>query len=164
MGFRPDGGFTAFRVSQRKFASFDGRGAALQGSRWNTIGQFAIYGAESYAGAILEILAHATLGRVPQDFAWIRIDIPPGLAVERTKPENVPGWEQSGYIASQGFGGQWYVERRTAVLLVPSVTTNGIESNVVINQEHPEFSRITASAPQPVKWDNRLFARRELLQ
>jgi RES domain-containing protein len=34
-----------------------------------------------------------------------------------------------------------------------------VERNVVINQEHPDFSRIQTSDPQPVRWDARLMRR-----
>ena len=52
----------------------------------------------------------------------------------------------------------WYDERRTPVLIVPSVVTL-VERNILINQEHPDFARIQASQPAPVRWDARLWRR-----
>ena len=47
-------------------------------------------------------------------------------------PDDVPHWD------SPSFGDRWYDERRTPVLVVPSVVTR-VEWNVLINQEHPRF-------------------------
>jgi RES domain-containing protein len=44
------------------------------------------------------------------------------------------------------------------ILIVPSVVAR-IESNILINPEHPEFPKIETSLHQPVWWDKRLFAR-----
>ena len=39
-----------------------------------------------------------------------------------------------------------------------TVTTTGIEPNVLINQKHPEFGSISASDPAPAVLDPRLLA------
>ena len=52
----------AYRIADARHPIFDGTGAMLRGGRWNSIGQRVIYAAESYAGAMLEILVHANLG------------------------------------------------------------------------------------------------------
>jgi RES domain-containing protein len=49
---------------------------------------------------------------------------------------------------------------RSAILLVPSVVTGGVESNAILNQDHPEFPLIQASAPRDVAWDRRLLENR----
>ena len=46
---------------------------------------------------------------------------------------------------------------RTPILRVPSVASQG-EFNVLINQSHPDFHRLSASAPRGLAWDRRLFA------
>jgi RES domain-containing protein len=70
----------------------------------------------------------------------------------------VPRWDSPSFEAARVFGDRWYDERRTPVLLVPSVVTR-VERNVLINQEHPDFPRIGASQPLPVRWDRRLWKR-----
>ena len=60
--------------------------------------------------------------------------------------------------ASRAYGDRWYDEGRTAVLIVPSVLARP-ERNIAINQEHPDFGKIRATAPEPVDWDERLFGR-----
>lgn len=55
------------------------------------------------------------------------------------------------------FGGAWYEERRSVVLIVPSVVTRK-ERNFVLNASRPEFPRITAAHEVPVYWDDRLYS------
>jgi RES domain-containing protein len=56
-------------------------------------------------------------------------------------------------------GDRWVAERRSAVLRVPSAIIE-VESNYLLNPEHPEFGRITISAPVPFAFDARLIAPR----
>lgn len=128
----------------------------LFGGRWNSPGRRAIYAAETYSGAVLERLVYSNIGRIPKHQAWVRIEIPTGVRVEEVRGEDLPGWADADQSASRQFGDQWYDEARSAVLLVPSVVSR-VERNVVINQTHPEFAKISAQAPLAVVWDKRLF-------
>lgn len=157
MASRRNAPFHAFRIADKRHAIFDGSGAMLYGARWNSPGRRVIYAAETYAGALLEILVHAS-GGVPRSQVYIEIEIPSAVSTEEVKSEDVPGWDARSFEASRALGDRWYDERRTAVLLVPSLVTR-IERNVLINQEHPDFVRIRASAPLPVRWDARLWKR-----
>ncbi len=145
----------AFRIAGRRHAIFDGSGAMLHGARWNSPGRRVIYAAETYAGALLEILVHAS-GGVPRSLAYIEIEIPAAVSIEEVKSHDLPRWDARSFEASRAFGDRWYDERRTAVLLVPSIVTP-IERNVMINQEHADFARIGISQPLPVRWDTRLW-------
>ena len=129
----------------------------LHGARWNSPGRRVIYAAETYAGALLEILVH-TSGSVPKSHGCVTIEIPDGLPIEDIAPDDVQRWDSRSFEAARAFGDRWYDERRTPVLMVPSVVTR-VEHNVLINQEHPEFARIRASQPRPVRWDARLWKR-----
>ncbi len=155
MASRRRGPLRAFRIADVRRAIFDGTGAMLNGARWNSPGRRVIYAAETYAGALLEILVHAS-GSVPRSHGYIEIDIPGDVSVEEMAPADVPGWDSLSFDSARRFGDHWYDEKRTAVLLVPSVVTM-VERNVLINQEHPEFSRIRASGPVTVRWDSRLW-------
>src|SRR5581483_11815526 len=66
----------AFRIADRRFPIFDGSGARLIGGRWNSPGHPVIYTAETFAGALLEILAHSNLGRIPTTHSVIEVKIP----------------------------------------------------------------------------------------
>jgi RES domain-containing protein len=136
---------------------FDGSGAMLHGARWNSPGRRVIYATETYAGALLEILVHAS-GSVPRSQGYVEIQIPAGLPLEEITPDDVPRWDSPSFEAARACGDRWYDERRTPVLMVPSVVTR-VERNVLINQEHPDFARIRASRALPVRWDVRLWTR-----
>jgi RES domain-containing protein len=134
----------------------DGTGAALHGGRWNSPGRRVIYAAMTYAGALLEALAHTGTGRIPRNHAYIVITIAPDVRVEEVTDTDLPGWDSADYSASREFGNRWYDERRSAVLITPSVITP-FERNVVLHEEHPDFRKISAGDPKPVVWDRRLF-------
>jgi RES domain-containing protein len=137
---------------------FDGSGAMLRGARWSSAGRRVIYAAETYAGALLETLVHAS-GNVPSSQGYVEIEIPAGLPVEVIAAGDLPHWDSPSFETARAFGDRWYDERRTPVLMVPSVVTL-VERNVLINQEHPDFARIRASEPLPVRWDARLWTKR----
>jgi RES domain-containing protein len=147
----------AFRIADRRFPIFDGTGARLIGGRWNSPGRYLIYAAETFAGALLEVLVHANLGRVPKTHAVIEINIPDTIAVESLDGKSLPGWDLDDQIASRAFGDRWVTERRSGILLVPSLVTRGREDNVLINPEHPDFVKILAGKPEDIEWDTRLF-------
>ncbi len=156
MGSRHSGPLRAFRVADGRHAVFDGNGAAVYGGRWNSPGRRVIYGAETYAGALLEILAHANIGRIPKNQVYIEIHVPDGVPIEVLDAGDLPGWDAADLEASRAYGDAWYDQGRTAVLLVPSVVTR-IERNVLINQDHPDFARVSATEPVRVAWDARLL-------
>jgi len=128
----------------------------LYGARWNSPGRRVIYAAETYSGALLEILVHAS-GAVPRSQGYVEIEIPARLSIEEVTPADVPRWDSHSFRAARAFGDRWYDEQRTPVLMVPSLVTR-VERNVLISQEHPDFRRIRATRPLPVRWDARLWS------
>jgi RES domain-containing protein len=145
----------AYRVADGRYPLFAGEGAAQFGGRWNSPGRRVIYGARSYAGALLERLAQSGIGKIPPQQQWIEITIPNEVDLEEANEADVPEWDAPDLIASRKFGDQWLKEGRTAVLVVPSIVGRPHERNVVISQDHPQFSLLTASDPLPVRWDPR---------
>ncbi|HMC59579.1 MAG TPA: RES domain-containing protein [Candidatus Solibacter sp.] len=158
MASRRSGPLRAFRIADMRHPIFDGSGAMLHGARWNSPGRRIIYAAETYAGALLEILVHAS-GNVPRTQGYIEIEIPAGLSIEEITRDDVPRWDSPSFEKARAFGDRWYDERSSPVLIVPSVVTL-VERNVLINQEHPDFLRIQVSQPKPVRWDSRLWRSR----
>lgn len=146
----------AFRIADQRHKIFDGEGAAMFGGRWNSAGRRIIYAAETYAGAMLEVLVNANIGRLPKHHVWIEITIGAGVSVEVAEERAIRRWDAPDQRASRAFGDQWYDERRSTILIVPSAVVRA-ERNVVINQEHPGFRKLRASRPKLVVWDERLF-------
>jgi len=147
----------AYRIADARHAIFDATGATLHGGRWNSAGVAVIYAAETYAGALLEVLVHANLSQPPKNQRVVRIVIPDEVAVEAVSIDRVEDWDAVDMKTSRAFGDRWTQENRTAILRVPSVITNGRENNIVFNPAHPEFALVTAGDPEPVHWDARFF-------
>jgi len=147
----------AWRVCKARYAPFDGTGALLYGARWNSPGRPVVYAADSFAGALLEILAHSLRPRtLPGPHHAVRIEAPDEL-VEVLDPAALPGWEAKGSAAALAFGDAWLREGRSAVLVVPAVPSRPVGRNVLVNPTHPDAGRITVSEPFPVPWDERLL-------
>jgi RES domain-containing protein len=135
---------------------FDAIGSTLAPGRWNTAGTPIIYASEHYSTAMLEKLVHGN-GMLPPNQHYIEITIPNRLSYEVLNETVLPGWADRDMAASREFGSAWCLEKRSLILMVPSVVAR-IERNVLINPQHHEFPRIAHSLHQPVWWDDRLFS------
>ena len=156
----PPQAWRAWRIADGRFDVFSSVGASLVGGRWNSPGLGVIHASRSFAGAMLECLAHAGIGRMPRTHVAIEITIAAGVTVEQHDDASLPaGWGHADLHVARAFGDAWIRERRTAVLVVPSVVARR-EGNVLLNPQHPDFGKISAGSPEPVVWDARLFARR----
>jgi RES domain-containing protein len=146
-----------YRIGDERHPLWDGTGAALVGGRWNSPGRQVIYGSLSFACAMLEILAHANIGRVPVTHRFLVADVPDDITVERHSAASLPvGWDIDNSSSARSFGDMWLAEARSAVLLVPSVVAR-LESNALVNPLHPGAARLKISVSEKVVWDKRLF-------
>lgn len=114
-----------------------------------------IYGSQYYSTALLEKLATGS-GVVPKNQHYIEITIPNGASYEVANIPGLPGWDGRPPIVSQAYGETWQKDRRSLILLVPSVVAR-LDMNVLINPHHSEFPRVAHSLHRPVWWDRRLF-------
>jgi RES domain-containing protein len=108
-----------FRIADRRHEIFDGTGAFLNGARWNSPGRRIIYTADTFAGAILEILVHTRIVKVPRTQMWIEVEIPADVSIEELTPEQLPGWDAEESIEARDFGDRWHQDRRSPILIVP---------------------------------------------
>jgi RES domain-containing protein len=146
------------RIADSRHPVWDGTGALLVGGRFNSPGRAVIYGALTFAGAMLEVLVHARIGKVPRHHVVVTAQVPDEVPVERAGAGLLPaGWDSADLGIARAFGDQWINEARSAVLLVPSVVARG-EWNAMVNPAHPDAGRIAVAAAEPVVWDARLFA------
>ncbi len=138
-----------YRIGLRTHPLLDGAGAAASSAaRWNSRGRFVVYCAEHYSTALIEKAAQLGTIRFPRTLVFARIQIPNDIRIEQLAADGLPGWERDDKTSSQQYGDRWYDERRSAVLMVPALAAPGLERNVLINQRHPAFARITASPPE----------------
>src|SRR5471030_2227695 len=122
-----------YRMADSRHPVWSGTGAMLVGGRFNSSGRPVIYGATSYAGAMLEVLVHARIGKVPHTHLVVEAEVPEGTAVERAAAPSLPAdWDAPDSISARTYGDAWLAERRTAILLVPSVVARE-EWNVLVN-------------------------------
>lgn len=151
-----------FRIGDGRHPIWDGTGAALVGGRWNSVGRPVIYASLSYSCALLEILAHANIGRVPTTHRFVIVEVPEAVSVERPVSGDLPeDWQADDSRSAAAFGDRWLSEGRSAILIVPSVVAR-LDSNALVNPLHPDAGRLQPSDPEPVIWDRRLFERRPL--
>ncbi|OXJ41148.1 hypothetical protein CFB82_00030 [Burkholderia sp. HI2714] len=145
------------RIADTRHTIWSGTGAMLVGGRFNSPGRPVIYAALTFAGAMLEVLVHARIGKVPKTHGWVEATVPDDVSVEHHTAETLPReWDAAALQVARQFGDAWLTESRTALLIIPSVVVRA-ESNVLVNPAHPDAARIVVTDPQPVVWDERLF-------
>ncbi|RQR37293.1 MULTISPECIES: RES family NAD+ phosphorylase [unclassified Burkholderia] len=146
-----------FRIADTRHTIWSGTGAMPVGGRFNSPGRPVIHAALTFAGAMLEVLVHARIGKVPKTHGWVEATVPDDLPVERHSADTLPaGWDTAALHPARQFGDAWLTESRTAILVVPSVVARA-EFNVLVNPAHPDAARIVVADPKPVVWDERLF-------
>lgn len=148
---------TCFRIGDPDGAHpiYDSEGARLYPGRWNTATSPIIYTSEHYSTAMLEKLVHANTVMPPNQH-YIRITIPNGVSYEIFPAAKFPGWDGKREDICKAFGEAWSEERRSALLLVPSIPAR-VDRNILINPAHPQAKAISFDLPEPIWWDDRLY-------
>ena len=138
-----------FRIGDERYPIWDGTGAALIGGRWNSPGRPVIYGSLSYSTALLEVLVHANIGRIPDTQRLVIAEAHSTVSIEQFELAMLhSGWDSDQLGIARKLGDQWLTENRSAILLVPSIVAR-LDWNALVNPLHPE----------KVLWDKRLFER-----
>ena len=137
-----------FRMHGILYDAFDATGSFLHPARWHTIGTRVIYAAEHASLAVLETLIHAGGRKIPPR-SLTRIHIPDEVGIEEGNWLEMPD--------SQKWGDAWAREMRTAVLRVPSIAVNRIESNFLLNPAHPDFARVRHDPAEEFIFNPRFF-------
>jgi RES domain-containing protein len=148
-----------WRLVKTKYAStaWDGEGARVHGGRWNSVGAAAVYGADSAALAVLEVLVHLHDVRPFSAYSLVSAEVPDAL-IEDFDPKRLPGdWDTFPAPPQlQVLGDAWLSAGRGLALRVPSaVLREG--TNLLINPSHARFARITMNEPRPFRFDSRLL-------
>ena len=138
-----------------RFPIYSEEGARRHEGRWHAKGQDVIYTSEHYGTAMLEKLVHYN-GILPPNQHFIKIRIPPGISYEVVTKDSLDGWDRPDGSESRDFGRQWLEDKRSTILIVPSVVSRE-ENNVLVNTNHPDAARIKVGHEKPVRWDARLF-------
>jgi RES domain-containing protein len=103
---------------------------------------------------------HANRTVPPSAARYVEASVPDDISFEVFDPAEHPGWDEPFDTSiAQAFGRTWIEQGRTALLIVPSIVTGGLDTNVVVNPDHPDAARISVSVERPVALDPRLFHR-----
>ena len=149
----------AYRLSREKFSSpLSGKGAAIKGARWNSIGVELIYCAANRSLAMAEVAVHFTLATLPSDYVMITIFIPDDISIEKINESDLPvDWNMFPHpVSTQTIGDTFVAANKFCILQIPSAVTRG-DYNLLINPNHRDFSRIQISLISKFPFDKRIF-------
>jgi RES domain-containing protein len=149
----------AYRLSREKFAAtLSGKGAALKGARWNSIGVEIIYTAGNPSLAMAEVAVHFTLSTLPGDYMMITIFIPDDVSIQKLNVADLPvNWNTFPYQSTtQSIGDRFIAENKFCILRIPSAVTQG-DYNLLINPNHKDFKRIKIISREKFPFDKRIF-------
>lgn len=154
----------AYRVvkTRRKDDAFTGEGARRAGGRWSSKGVPAVYVASTLSLAVLEILVHLEDASLLGAFGFFPVTVPKSL-VQTIPVASLPrNWaEFPAPIETQSVGDSWIRSRSSVALRIPSAVFQGVpagilETNYLLNPNHPDFSRIEVGPFQSLRLDPRL--------
>jgi RES domain-containing protein len=149
----------AYRLSREKFAAtLSGKGAALKGARWNSIGVELIYTAGNRSLAMAEVAVHFTLATLPGDYMMITIFIPDDISLQKLNITDLPtDWNTFPHPSTtQAIGDQFVADNKFCILQIPSAVTKG-DYNLLINPNHSDFKRIKIINTDQFPFDKRIF-------
>ncbi len=149
----------AFRLSREKYAApLSGKGAAMKGARWNSIGVELIYTASNRSLAMAEVAVHLTLATIPSDYVIITIYLPDDISTQKLTKTDLPvNWNAFPHpISTQAVGDRFIADNNYCVLQIPSVVTQG-DYNLLINPHHSDFSKIKIIVIEKFPFDKRIF-------
>jgi RES domain-containing protein len=149
----------AYRLSRERYAStLSGKGAAMKGARWNSIGVEMIYTAGNRSLAMAEVAVHFTLATLPSDYMMITIFIPDNISLLKLNISDLPAdWNTFPHpITTQTIGDKFVADNKFCVLQIPSVVTQG-DYNLLINPNHSDFANIKIITVEKFPFDKRIF-------
>lgn len=149
----------AYRLSKHIYSSsLSGKGAAIKGARWNSIGVEIIYTASNRSLAMAEVAVHFTLATIPADYEMVTLFIPDDISMVKLNITDLPAdWNTFPYAAgSQAIGDRFIADNKYCLLQIPSAVTKG-DYNFLINPNHTDFKRIKIIEVEKFPFDKRIF-------
>ena len=150
---------TAWRIVQTQHAerAFSGEGARLYGGRWNHKGTSLVYTASSLALAALELLVHLEASQILEAYVGISVEFAEEQC-HKLAPSRLPSDWASFPVpnSTRDIGTHWIRQGHSAVLAVPSVLVP-VETNFLLNLQHPEFAKLKVGEPAAFHFDPRLM-------
>jgi RES domain-containing protein len=154
---------TAYRLVRRTRTkdAFTGEGSRLFGGRWTPKGLPAVYCSQHLSLCVLELRVNQDRFLAQEGYRFFTITFRSTFLESLSLPDAPKGWDKpktssNRLTAAQGFGELWLLEKRSAVLGVPSLVLPQ-ENNFILNPLHPDFASIRISRPTPIRLDSRLW-------
>jgi len=148
-----------YRLSKQAYIhDLSGRGAELNGGRWNSKGTAVVYISSSRALAVLEVAVHTPLGFMPSDYFMATIELPDNAEIFKPGAAQLPEkWKSNPLIkATQQIGDSFVKANKYLALQVPSATVAG-DFNYLLNPLHPDFKAVKIINTEFFEFDSRLF-------
>ena len=148
-----------FRLTRKKYSNkLSGKGAAINGARWNSIGVEMIYTAENRSLAMAEVSVHFSLATIPDDYMMITIYVPDNVLVTQLDIKTLEkDWNAFPHrISTKRLGDAFIASSNSCILKVPSAVTQG-DFSYLINPSHADFIKLKIIDVVPFKFDNRIF-------
>lgn len=124
-----------WRISNH--VSLAGDGGMRASGRWHTRGHRVVYGSETPAAALLEILVHFEIDvrDLPTRYRLLKLRAPDDLAVDRVMAADLPAdWLEQADL-TRAIGDRWLQAGRSPLLRVPSAVVPET-FNVLLNPGH----------------------------
>ena len=147
-----------YRLTKGQFKKeLSGRGAEINGGRWNNKGHQIIYTGESRALCTTEIAVHTPLGLVPKNYYLQTIEIPKINILKVAIEKLDKGWRSFPHeLSTKIIGDTFIIENKFLILQVPSAVIQD-EYNFLINPLHKQANRIKLLKIEEFKFNKRLF-------
>ena len=149
---------TAWRLVDPRYGedAFTGKGARINGGRWNCPGTAIVYTASLVSLATLELIVHVPRARRLPQYSLIPCYFHEVLVEELDRAKLPPNWRI--YPAPpelKEIGEQWIRDGGSAILKVPSAVIEE-EFNYLLNPAHEDFKSVDVGEPRPFNLDLRL--------
>ncbi len=136
----------AWRFHRSIYDPLDTTGSQTFGGRWNARGVPVLYASLTYAGGLLELMAHASIPRrPPRDHFACLVQIPDDAGLIVLEPPYPRGWDHpDDYRVARRLAEPWVSAGKELCLEVPSVPGSPVQRNLVINARHPRLGEVEA--------------------
>lgn len=146
-----------YRITLKKWTS--NLFASGSAARWNSKGIGVVYSAASRSLACLENVVHRNKRGIAGNFGVMVIYIPDDIKQVVIAVQDLPdGWHlpnEDAYEKCRLFGDKWAISNESAILIVPSAIVKN-EKNILLNPNHPDFSKIKLIDNEPFFFDPRI--------
>lgn len=149
-----------YRIVRARFRTeaLSGDGARASGGRWNSRGVPMVYGAQSRALAILEILVHVDPDLAPDDLHMLAATVPARERIEHVDISMLPrDWRRfPSPDTMQPIGDHWARAGKSLLLAVPSALVPQ-ERCYLLNPAHTGIRRVRIEDEGRIVIDPRLL-------